>query len=135
MIGNFVRNLLAFFHLSGKDWQTDADFRRKYIRHSGVRAEVMVGTRAYSLRDWSLGGVSFETEPDARLMVGDKVQLVLRFRFPHKTVTIQQQAHVVRSVRSGVAARFAPLTGAVRREFDRVLDGLHAEKFMLSQAS
>ena len=37
------------------------DTRRTAIRHPGVHAEVLVGDRVYSMRDWSMGGVSFDS--------------------------------------------------------------------------
>src|SRR4051812_31792411 len=56
-IGETVNKILSFLHLGS--WNVDADARRKYIRYSGVPAEVTVGNRAYSIRDWSHGGISF----------------------------------------------------------------------------
>lgn len=135
MIGELVQSVLSFFNLGRQKPSDLADARRKYIRYGGLHAEVTVGNRAYSIRDWSLGGVSFETAPDAGVTIGDKIQLVLKFRFPHDTITIQQPALIVRAARRGIAAEFAPLPAAARREFDRVLDSLHAEKFLESQAA
>jgi len=95
----------------------------------------MVGNRAYSIRDWSLGGISFETAPDASLTVGDKIQVVLKFRFLYDTITIQLPAQIVRTARRGIAAKFIPLPSVARRQFDRVLDSLHTERFLESQAA
>ncbi len=134
MISELVRNILSFFHLGSGNWN-GADARRKYVRYGNLRAEVTVGNRAYSIRDWGLGGVAFETAPDARLTVGDKIQLVLQFRFLNETITIQQPAEIVRTARRGIAAVFAPLPAATRRQFDRVLDSLHTESFLESQAA
>ena len=135
MIGEFVYKVLSFFSLGGSGRKADVDSRRKYIRHGGLHAEVTVGNRAYSIRDWCLGGVSFETAPDASLTVGDKIQLTLKFRFLHDTITIQQPALIVRTARRGIAAKFAPLPVAARREFERVLDSLHTQEFLESQAA
>src|ERR1035437_4562414 len=125
MIGEVVRSLLSFFNFDDGEWNTETDARRKYIRHNGVHAEVTVGNRAYSIRDWSLGGIAFETAPDAGVTVGDKLQLVLKFRFLHDTITIRQPGHIVWTAKRGIAAEFGPLPAAVRRQFDRVLDSLH----------
>ena len=135
MINELVRSILSFFNLGSGSGNTEANARRRYMRHSGLLAEVTVGNRAYSIRDWSLGGVSFETAPDASLTVGDKVQMVLKFRFLHDTITIQQTALVVRTARRGIAAKFSPMPATVRREFDRVLDSLHTQEFLESQAA
>ncbi len=130
-----MNNILSFFHISRKSGNAFPDHRRKHVRHSGPHAEVVVGNTAYNLRDWSLGGASFDTLPDARLAVGDRLQLVLRFRFLHDTVTIMQPAEIVRAARRGIAVKFAPLDSAGRRAFDRVIDGFNAEGFLSSQAA
>ena len=101
MIGKLVRSVLSFFNLAADSAGAEAEARRRYIRYGGIRAEVTGGSRDYSVRDWSLGGVSFETAPDASLTVGDKLQVVLRFRFLHDTITIQQPAHIVRTAHRG----------------------------------
>lgn len=111
----------------------EAHMRRKYIRHPGLQAEVVVADRAYGVRDWSTGGIYFEALPDSRLTVGDKVQFMLRFRLPHETVNIVQTGRIVRSVRRGLAAEFLPLSPDTRRKFARVLDGFNAQRFLESQ--
>ncbi len=135
MIGALVRNVLSFFHIGNGSLNSPVDTRRKFTRHNGVHAEVSVGNRAYSIRDWSLGGVSFETAPDAGITAGDKILLVLKFRFLHETITIQHPAEIVRTAKRGIAAQFSPLSIPVRRDFDRVLDSLHTERFLASQAA
>jgi len=125
-----VLSLLGLTHLSEN---IRGDVRRKHIRHPGLQAEIMVGDRIYSVRDWSLGGVLFETAPDARIQKGDQLQVILKFRFPHDTITIQQQAHILRAEKRGIAAQFAPMPPKARREFDRVLDSLYAQSFLKSQ--
>lgn len=134
MIGQFMKSVLSFFNLGGAGLSSKSD-SRKYVRYGNLRAEVTVGDHAYVIRDWGLGGVSFETAPDARLIVGDKIQLVLKFRFLHGTITVQQPAQIVRTARRGIAAVFTPLPAATRRQFDRVLDSLHTESFLKSQAA
>ena len=135
MIGELMLGVLSLFNLDGANyWSTKAD-ARKYIRYENLRGEVTVGNQIYSIHDWCLSGVSFEPAPDARLTVGDKIQLVLRFRFLHDTIIVQQPAQIVRTARRGIAAVFAPLPVETRRQFDRVLDSLHTESFLESQAA
>ena len=135
MIGELVQSVLSFLHLDSGAWNADID-ARKYIRYGNIHAEVTVGNQAYSVRDSGLGGIAFETAPDARLTVGDKIQVVLKFRFLHDTITVQQPAQIVRTARRGIeAAVFTPLPAATRRQFDRVLDRLHTESFLQSQAA
>ncbi|MEZ0260592.1 MAG: PilZ domain-containing protein [Alphaproteobacteria bacterium] len=111
----------------------DIGTRRKHIRHDGVKAEVEVGSKAYGVKDWSLGGVSFETSPYAGMSVGDKIQLTLKFKLAHEIVSIRQVGRVVRAAQRGMAAEFLPLSPEARRKFERVLDGLHAQRFLESQ--
>ena len=133
MIGELMQGVLSFFNLDSA-WKSRENVRR-YARYGNIRAEVTVGDAAYSVRDWGFGGVSFETAPDARLVVGDKIQLVMKFRFLHDTITVQQPAQIVRTARRGIAAVFTPLPVATRRQFDRVLDSMHTESFLKSQAA
>jgi len=136
MIGQLMQGILSFFNLGQTHWNSKSESDcRKYVRYGNLRAEVTVGDRAYSVRDWGLGGVSFETAPDARLTVGDKIQLVLKFRFLTGTIVVQQPAQIVRTAKRGIAAVFAPVPAATRRQFERVLDSLHAESFLKSQAA
>lgn len=107
--------------------------RRRHVRHEGVHAEVVVADKIYSVRDWSMGGLFFETPPDSRITTGDQLRFNLRFRLPHETIDIPQSARVVRSVRRGIAAEFAPMTAENRRQFQRVIDGYQAQSFLESQ--
>jgi len=135
MIGDIVLGAFSFLRPGSAKAKSEGDIRRKYVRYNSVQAEVVVGQRAYSIRDWSLGGVSFETPPDARLTSGDRIEIELKFRFAHGTVTVRQPAEVVRAVRRDVAAKFTPLGPGARREFSRVFDVLNAEGFLASQTA
>lgn len=135
LVGDVVQRVMSFFRGAPEEWNASAETRRKFMRHDGFHAEVTVGLHNYSVRDWSLGGLSFETTPDSRLTVGDRIPVILKFRFLHGTITIEQTARVVRTARRGVAAEFTALPGNVRRQFDRVLDSLHAQDFLESQAA
>ena len=111
------------------------DSRRTHIRHLGLQAEVEVSNRVYSVRDWSFGGVFFETLPDSRMITGDPLNVTVRFRFPHETITITHPAKIIRSAKRGIAAEFEPLPTDVRRKFQRVLDSFHAQGFVESQVA
>jgi len=128
-----IDKILAFFGLGSGAYNSAAETRRKHVRHPGFHAEVIVGDRIYSIRDWSLGGVAFETGADARIQAGDKVQVTMKFHFPHDTITIEQPARIIRAVKRGVAAEFAPLQPTTRRQFKRVLDSFYAQSFLESQ--
>ena len=127
--------ILRKLGLGDDSFNTEADARRKHIRHPGMQADVMVSDRSYGVRDWSLGGIFFETLPDARMVVGDQVQFTLRFRLPHETVSIVQPGRVVRAAKRGIAAEFTPLSPEIRRRFDKVIDGFNAQSFLESQVA
>lgn len=131
MINRILNSLgLGDGSLNGAEW------RRRHARHSGQQAQasVRIGNRLYSMRDWSMGGVSFNTLADDTVAVGDRIELEMDFHLPTETVTIVQPVEVVRKEGNGIAAAFAPLTSDVRRRFEKVIDGIHAQSFVESHA-
>lgn len=130
-----INEILSKLGLGDASLTQEAEARRKHVRRNGMRADVVVGNTTYGVRDWSQGGVFFDVAPDARLVVGDKVNVTLRFRLPHETVNIQQMARVVRAANHGIAAEFTPLSPEARRKFDRVIDGYHTQSFLESQVA
>lgn len=130
-----LSTLLAKLGLGDGSYNTSADTRRKYIRMPGARAEVELGSQALRVRDWSQGGISFDTMPDTPINEGDRVVVTLRFRLPHETVSMQRPLRIVRAGAHGAAAEFAPLSNDDRKQFARVLDSYHAEEFLASQAA
>jgi len=116
------------------EYNLSADTRRKYVRYPGVQADVKVGDAVYNVRDWSLGGVSFNTVEDSAWEEGDKVNVVMTFRFPHEIITIEQKANVVRTgAWNGTAVSWGALKPEIRRELSRVIDNMHAQDFLESQ--
>lgn len=130
-----ITKLLMKLGLGDGSLNAEIETRRRHARFAVPQADVEVGGRAYSLKDWSMGGICFETPPDARLTQGDRAHFTLRFRFPHGTVTVEQQGRIVRASRRGIAAEFAPPDENTRRELERVLDGLHAQGFLHTQVA
>lgn len=130
-----IELILSTLGLSDSSFNSAGDTRRKHQRHPGHQTEIDVAGRVYSVRDWSLGGIFFDTPPDSRMVLGDKVNFDLRFRLPHETITIQHTAKVVRSATRGIAAEFMPLAPDVRRKFDRVIDWFHTQSFLESQVA
>lgn len=109
--------------------------RRRFIRHPGVEAEVVVADRSFGIKDWSMGGLCFVPPPGVALVAGDRIQFLLRFRLPHETVNITHTAKIVRAVKRGIAAEFLPLSPDVKRKLERALDGMHAQGFLASQSA
>jgi hypothetical protein len=133
MLNGILEKLGLKFGWGDGSLNQDLDTRRKYMRHGGILGEVIVHDRTYDLRDWSFGGLCFETALDPRIQVGERVLFTLKFCLPHETVSIRQAGRVVRAAGRAIAAEFLPLAPDIRRKFDRVLDGLHARDFLESQ--
>ncbi len=113
----------------------ETDVRRKYIRFTGGNAEISLGQSALRVRDWSQGGVFFDADPALDLHEGDKMVATLHFRFPHETVSVQQQIRVVRAARRGIAVEFGPQSNDDRKQFNRIIDNYNAENFVASQVA
>lgn len=128
-----INRILQKLGIGDGSFNKEEKSRRKFIRHRGVQAEVVVGNQSLGLTDWSLGGLCFLPPVNTPLVAGDRIQFQLRFRLPHETVSITQTGKVVRAVKRGVAAEFLPLSPETRRKFERVLDGVHAQGFLTSQ--
>lgn len=128
-----IEQILSKLGLS--DFSEDSKSRRKHPRHPGMQTEVSIHDQVYSVRDWSLGGVFFDTPPDARMVKGDNVTLNLKFRLPHETITIRQMARVVRAAGRGIAAEFTGMPPEIRKQFEKVIDSFHAQSFIESQVA
>lgn len=130
-----INQILVKLGLGDGSLNADPATRRKHIRYSGVPVDVEVAGKAYSAKDWSMGGVSFDTLPDARILAGDRINFTLHFRFPHDTISVEQEGRVLRTGREGVAATFGDMSPVAKREFGRVIDGIHAQDFLKSQSA
>ena len=127
-----INAILKKLGLGDGSLNADIESRRHHVRYSGRGAEVLLGGQAYALRDWSLSGVAFDTQPDSRILVGDRVSMTLLFRFPHDTLRIETTGKVVRTGRRGTAAL---LPEEARRGLARVIDNVHAQDFLQSQVA
>lgn len=130
-----IQGILNRLGLGDGSFNGETDLRRQHIRHAGTQAEVSLNGKTFGVRDWSFGGVFFETQPDARLFAGDRIELNLKFRLPHEIVDIRQIGQIVRTTRGGAAAAFPALSADVRRQFERVIDSLHLQGFVESQVA
>lgn len=130
-----LKKVLKFLGLKGNDMAETQEHNRKHIRHPAFHAEAIINGQVFALRDWSMGGVFFETMPDARIAAGDTVQMTLKFRFLHGTVNVQQIAHITRTMKRGIAAEFAPFAVTTRRQMERVLDSFYTQSCIESQVA
>ena len=108
--------------------------RREPLRYPGTQTQVTVGDETFSVKDWSLGGLCFETMTVSALRAGDIVDFKLTFRLPHETIEVIQAGQVVRVGPYGVAAAFlVPLAAENQRLLRRAIDGFHTQSFLESQ--
>ena len=128
-----VSRILSLLGLKQRVPSAVQEHRRKHTRYPGFHTEMIVGDQSYSVCDWSRGGIAFETTPNDNLNPGDNIQVILKFKLPHDTITIKQLACIVRSSKHNIAAEFAPLPTVVHRQFERVLDNLYTQDFLESQ--
>lgn len=112
--------------------------RRRHQRQTGQNSAVVViiGNDTFPVEDWSQGGCLIDTHGSqaGRFAIGDTFDFVLKFKLPYGTVAIEHKGRVIRTSRHGIAAEFAPMTAAVKRQFGRVMDGLYTGSFSESQA-
>lgn len=134
-VKKMINQILSRLGLGDGSLNIEINTRRRHVRYAGMQAEVVVGERAYSIRDWSQGGVLFETQPDSRMIVGDRIRFQMKFRFPHEVITVSQEARVVRTNRQGVAAEFLSPSPDMRHRLERVVDNYHAQSFLESQVA
>ncbi len=97
----------------------------------------MIAGRTFPVEDWSQGGllIGANNNDSGQLAIGDTFSFVLKFKLPHDTVSIEHKGRVIRTSRQGIAAEFAPMTQAVKRQFGRVIDSVHTLNFSESQAA
>lgn len=133
-----IHQILNILGLGDGSLNGTGEWRRRHIRHNtrdiGVQAEVDIGGRRYKIRDWSMGGLCFETPANAPATVGAEVDMDIHFRLPGETITIQKAGgRMVRDLGRGMATEFNDLTPDMRRRFEKVLDMIHTQGFMESQ--
>ncbi len=130
-----IGKLLSLFGLGGAVTSLGGSTRRKYVRHQAFNADVLINGKKYNVYDWSLGGVSFDISDDATIKMGDKIQVIIEFKFINNDIAISQDAHVVRADGFNCAAKFDPLPQPVKQEFERVLETLYTQSFIESQTT
>lgn len=133
-----IHQILTILGLGDGSMNGASEWRRRHIRHNtheiGVQADVDIAGRTYKIRDWSMGGISFETPANAPATLGAEVDMDIHFRLPGETITIRQAAgRLVRDLERGMATEFRDMTPEMRRRFEQVLDMIHTQRFMESQ--
>jgi len=133
-----IHQILNILGLGDGSVNGASEWRRRHVRHStrdvGVQADVEIGGRVYKIRDWSMGGLAFETLANVPVTVGSALDMDIHFRLPTETVTIHQATgRLVRNIGRDVATEFSELTPDMRRRLEKVLDMIHTQRFLESQ--
>ena len=133
-----IHQILNILGLGDGSMNGASEWRRRHIRHNtreiGVQADVEIAGRTYKIRDWSMGGLSFETPANAPATIGAEVDMDIHVRLADETITISQAAgRMVRDLGRGMATEFSDLTPEMRRRFEKVLDMIHTQRFLESQ--
>ncbi|MGB0719534.1 MAG: PilZ domain-containing protein [Bdellovibrionales bacterium] len=128
---NFIRSKLR--QRPTNDDAPSGENSRKFARHAGTRCVTEVNGVNHPTIDWSLGGVLIHG--DTRLFgLGDPCAVTLKFRLRDDVVAVPHAAHVVRKTRDRIALEFEPLSAAIRKQFQSVIDDESALEFIESQA-
>jgi len=130
-----LEKILSVFGVGNAGTSVGTSTKRKYPRHQGFEADVLIDGKKFRVNDWSLGGVAFHTGGDLSIKKDDKIEVIIQFRFSNNNIAISQRAHVLRHDGFNCAAEFEPLPQAVKQEFDRILETLYAQSFVDSQTS
>lgn len=133
--GTLFRKILSILGVSWATAHKVSKSRRKYVRHQAFNSEVIINGKNHTVQDWSLGGVAFDVSNGIDVRIGDKIQVIIKFKFVSNDITISQDAHIVRVEKGSCAAEFEPLPQPVRDEFDRVLETLYTQSFIESQTA
>ena len=125
--------------LSALGIREDSDFvartKRRFVRRKGNEKSVIeVNGKSFEVTDWSEGGAYFEGS-DVPLALGQELDFTLKFRLRHGMVDVRHKGRIVRSAMKGVAVQFDPLNRDIKRQLDRVVDGMISENFMASQVA
>ena len=68
------------------------------------------------------------------VVIGDEVDVTLKFQMQNQLVDINHRAHIVRKGRDSFAVQFLPLTADIRATFNHIIDNFNAADFAASQA-
>lgn len=129
-----IQTVLSALGIKGDDSIAERTKRRFERRKGNEKSMIEVNGKQFSLTDWSEGGAFFEGS-DVPLALGQELNFTLKFKMRHGIVAVRHKGRVVRSAMKGAAVQFDPLTRDIKRQFDRVVDGLISENFMASQVA
>lgn len=125
-------SLLANLRSSGAD-KNETPSRRQHARRECDRCVAVIHGQTFPVQDWSPGGVQI-TGDERLFSMGREIDMTLKFKLRNHIVDVPLRGTVIRKGNARVAVMFEPLTQAIRRNFQQVIDDYVAREFANSQA-
>ena len=113
-----------------KDQDTE---RRSSDRRDQDSCVGVIHGKSYKVENWSLGGMllsrkeSQNETPDFDL--NENIELTLKFKLGEALMNVDHKGSVVRKNDQKVAVHFSPLTKAIRKKFQHVIDDYVTREF------
>jgi hypothetical protein len=123
------RNMIANLELED---DLTANSKRRHDRRGMDNCVGVIADKTYPVENWSQGGVLIYGDPRPFELNGE-IEITLKFRMRDEIVTVPHRARVIRKSYDRVAFQFAPLTNAIKRAFQGVIDDFVASQFAESQ--
>jgi hypothetical protein len=126
-----LQNLLATLRAQTSNDKTPS--RRRHPRRECDQCVAVIHGQTFPVQDWSFGGA--QISGDERLFgVGGHIDLILKFKLRSNIVDVPVRAQVIRKGNARVAVAFEPISQAIKRNFQLVVDDYVAREFANSQA-
>ena len=106
--------------------------RRRFSRRSCDSSVVVIDGQIYPVENWSMGGVAINSDT-RQFGVDDSFDMTIKFKLSENVIALPHTARVVRKNSQRVAFEFAPLTKAVRKGLQSVVDDYVTARFAESQ--
>lgn len=106
--------------------------RRRHLRRASDRCVAVVSGTTYPIENWSLGGVLLSGD-ERFFAVGQDMMLTLKFKLRNTIINLEHAGRVIRKTGGRIAVEFVPLSEAIRRGFQQVIDDSVASEFVNSQ--
>ncbi len=135
MLSNLLSSIGETFGLHHVQ-KAGQELQRKFLRRDGGRSTVMIDGAEFFVENWSEGGLLLAANSNHAYQKGDDLDMLIKFNLPYNTVNIRHQGKIVRTAKEGrIAMQFKEMPQEVKRQFDRVVDSIIAEGFVLSLAN
>lgn len=126
MFGSF------FARLKAENTNEQFSTRRRFSRRSCDSSVVIINGQIYPVENWSMGGVSINSDT-RQFGVDQDFDMTIKFRLSDNVIDLPHTARVVHKNSQRVAFEFSPLTKAVRKGLQSVVDDYVTARFAESQ--